>query len=150
MAALEMTTDECPFCALAAGSDDEVVAVRTGLVLAAPNPRQRPKNRGHVLIIPAAHITRLVDADPLLLQELYGLAGRVCMAVRDAFGATGSMLFQNENLPDQELHHLHIHVVPRRAGDDFRLPDPVKDQLTRAERVEQARAVAKWLGVAKA
>ena len=140
------TTSECPFCALAAGSDDEVLAVRTGLALVLPAPRQRPNHRGHTLIIPAAHVTRLVDADPLLLQELYGLAGRICRAVRDAFGATGSLLFQNENLPDQELHHLHIHVVPRRAGDEFKLPDPVKDQLTRAERIEQARSLAKWLG----
>jgi histidine triad (HIT) family protein len=103
-----------------------------------------------MLIVPVAHITRLVDSDPLLLQELYGQAGRICMAVREAFCATGSLLFQSENLPDQELHHLHIHVVPRRTGDDFQLPDPVKDQLTRAERVEQARSLAKWLGVAKA
>lgn len=150
MPARKMTTDECPFCALAAGSDEEVVSVRTGLTLALPALWQRPKNRGHTLIIPAAHITRLFDADPALLQELYGLAGRICMAVREVFGATGSLLFQNENLPDQQLHHLHIHVVPRRAGDDFRLPDPVKDQLTRPERVEQAQAVANWLGVARA
>ena len=60
------------------------------------------------------------------------------------------MLFQNENIPDQVLHHLHIHVVPRRPGDNFKLPDPVKDELTHEERVEQAAGLAKWLGVAKA
>jgi diadenosine tetraphosphate (Ap4A) HIT family hydrolase len=140
-----MATDECPFCTLAAGSDDDVVAVRTNSALVLPALWQRPKNRGHMLIIPTAHITRLVDVHPALLHELFGLAGRIAMAVRDVFDATGSLLFQNENLPDQELHHLHIHVVPRRAGDEFRLPDPVKDQLTRAERIAQAKALAKWI-----
>jgi RimJ/RimL family protein N-acetyltransferase len=46
-----------------------------------------------------------------------------------------------------EHHHLQIHVVPRRAGDDFRLPDSAKDQLTHEEQVEQARRLAAALGV---
>jgi histidine triad (HIT) family protein len=132
----------CPFCDLAAGSDDAVVAIRTPSALAFPAPKQRPNNRGHILIVPVAHVTRLVDADPSLLLELYGLAGRICMAVRDLFDAPGSLVFQNENIPDQVLHHLHIHVVPRRPGDDFKLPDPVKDELTHDEQVEHAKRLA--------
>ena len=69
------------------------------------------------------------------------VAGRVSMAVRKAFGAIGATLFQNDGTPDQVLYHVHIHVVPRSVGDDFKMPDPVKRSLTREERQAQALAV---------
>lgn len=145
-----MTTEQCPFCALAAGADDDVLVLRTASVLAFPAPRQRAKNRGHILIIPAEHVTRLSDASPELLQELFGLAARIGVAMSEAFGATGSMLFQNDNTPGQVLHHVHIHVIPRREGDDFRLPDTDKDDVTHQERADQAARLARSLAVAKA
>jgi histidine triad (HIT) family protein len=138
--------ETCPFCALAAGgADDDLIAVRTRSAFALPAPKQRPRNRGHILIIPNAHVTALADVEPPLLQEIYSLTGRVSIAVRSAFGGTGAMIFQNENLADQVLHHLHIHVVPRSAGDDFKLPDPIKDELSRDERVHQAGALRRGL-----
>jgi diadenosine tetraphosphate (Ap4A) HIT family hydrolase len=67
------------------------------------------------------------------------------MALRKSFGATGTTLFQHEDAPDQKLSHLHIHVVPRRGGDDFKMPDPDRDQWTREERVELALALKRVL-----
>jgi histidine triad (HIT) family protein len=132
----------CPFCALAPETaGDDLVAWRTERTFVLVPPQQRPRNRGHVLVLPRAHVTRLVDADPALRADLYGTVGQVSLAVRKAFGATGTTVFQNEDAPDQVLHHVHVHVVPRRAGDDFRLPDPVKDVLTLDERRAQARAL---------
>jgi diadenosine tetraphosphate (Ap4A) HIT family hydrolase len=60
------------------------------------------------------------------------------------------MLFQNENVPDNLVEHLHMHVVPRRPGDDFRLPEGSKGELTHDERVDQASRVAQCLDVSKA
>src|SRR5262249_53208678 len=108
---------------------------------------QRKHNRGHMLVVPVGHVTRLVDADASLLADLYHLAGEVSMAVREAFDATGATLFQNDNSPDQEIHHLHIHVVPRHAGDGFRLSDPDKDDLSISERRAQALALRRALGM---
>lgn len=134
--------DQCPFCILAVGREDEpLVALRTPNSLVVPALKQRPRNRGHMLVLPKAHLTRLIDADASLLAELYMLAGRVSMAVRKAFGATGATLFQNDSSPDQVLLHMHIHVVPRREGDNFKLPDPTKDELSREEREQQALAL---------
>jgi histidine triad (HIT) family protein len=138
----------CPFCALAAGSDEAIVALRTERTIAFPAPFQRPRNKGHILIVPTGHITRLADADAALLAELYGAAGRICLAVRGAFDATGSMLLQNETIPGQVLHHLHIHVVPRRPDDDFRLSDPNALELSRDERIVQASALRHHLDLA--
>jgi histidine triad (HIT) family protein len=136
----------CPFCVIAAGGpDDDLIAIRTRNTFVLPAPKQRPRNRGHILIIPNAHVTALADVAPPLLQEIYGLTGRVSIAVRSAFGGTGAMIFQNEKVPDQLLHHIHIHVVPRTAGDEFKLPDPIKDELSRDERRHQAIALRRAL-----
>jgi diadenosine tetraphosphate (Ap4A) HIT family hydrolase len=69
------------------------------------------------------------------------------MAMRDAFGATGVTLFQNEDAPDQDLSHLHVHVVPRRSGDDFRLPDPNIEVVSHQERRRQALELQRALGL---
>src|SRR5689334_9793353 len=96
--------DACPFCEIASGAADaDLVALRTPDVLVVPVTHQRPLNRGHVLVLPARHVTRLADAGPALLAEIYGVAGRVSMAVRTAFGATGATIFQNDGSPDQVL-----------------------------------------------
>jgi histidine triad (HIT) family protein len=135
----------CPFCELVTSDDIDLFAYKTSRVFVVPAPRQRPLNRGHMLVLPTAHIIRLSEVEPPLMEELYSIAGRVSMAVRNAFGATGATLFQNDDAPDQVLAHLHIHVVPRRSGDDFKLPDPSKDELSRQEREDQARALRQVL-----
>ena len=127
----------CPYCVLAT-VETELFALSTPSVLVVPALKQRRFNRGHMLVLPRAHVTRLRDAEPSLLHELYTVAGCVSAAVRQAFGATGATLFQNDEAPDQELLHLHIHIVPRKAGDDFKLPDPMIEEVGREERLHQA------------
>jgi histidine triad (HIT) family protein len=142
-----MPMDQCPFCLLAAGgANEDLVALRTPAAIVVPALKQRPLNRGHALILPTAHVTRLIDAEAPLLHDLYSVAARVSMAVRAAFDATGATLFQNDDAPDQVLTHLHVHVVPRRAGDGFRLPDPASAEVSREERRRQALALRRALG----
>jgi histidine triad (HIT) family protein len=137
--------NDCPFCVLAAGGENDLIALRTPSLIVVPALRQRQLNRGHMLVLPSTHVTRMADVEPSLSAELYKVAGRVSMAVRQTFGASGATLFQNDDAPDQELLHLHIHVVPRKAGDDFKLPDPMIDEVSREERQHQALALRRAL-----
>jgi len=98
-----------------------------------------------MLVLPTSHVARLSELEPLLLQELYTVAGRVSIAVRQAFGATGATLFQNDDAPDQILSHVHIHVIPRRTGDQFKLPDSNKLEMSRKELEEQASVLRQTL-----
>jgi histidine triad (HIT) family protein len=136
---------ECPFCTLAGGAEKDLLVLRTPNVLVVPALKQRRLNRGQMLILPRVHVTRMIDAEPSLIQELYTVAGRVSMAVRQAFDATGATLFQNDDAPDQEIIHLHIHVVPRRSRDEFKLPDPMIEELSREERQHQTLALQRVL-----
>jgi histidine triad (HIT) family protein len=129
----------CPFCLIGAGDvDRELVAYRTRRIFVLPVPWQRTNNLGHCLILPTMHVTSLHAASPDLLTELFDVVSQVTAAVRDAFGAPGSMVLQNNNVPDQTLFHLHVHVIPRSPGDGFTLPDNTKLQIPFAVRAQQA------------
>ena len=63
-----------------------------------------------------------------------------------AHGATGATLLLNQDAPDQTLGHLHLHVIPRLAGDGFRIPEPDRRTVDRAERAAQAATLRSALG----
>ena len=119
--------------------------MRTSSLCVVPAMKQRRNNRGHMLVLPTEHIVRLIDVERFLLQDLYAAAARVSIAMTNAFGATGATLFQNDNAPDQTLFHLHIHVVPRTAGDNFQLPDATRELVSHEERRHQARVLSRAL-----
>lgn len=132
----------CPFCEIAARDEwADLVAWRTGDVFVVIPPRQRPRNPGHALVLPIDHRTALSSLPPATLATLYRTAGRVGLAQRRVFGATGTTMFQNETAPDQVLEHLHVHVVPRFPGDGFAMPDPGIVDVSREVRAAQARAL---------
>src|SRR5688572_24507296 len=134
---------ECPFCTVAA--DAELIALATPRVLVFPALKQRRLNRGHMLITPRAHVTTLIDFDKALIEELYTVAAQVSAAVRDCFVASGATLFQGDEAPEQTLLHVHVHVVPRKADDNFRIPDPLIEELGRQARQLQALALRQTL-----
>lgn len=136
----------CPFCQIAAGEvDSDLVAYRSANVFVLPALTQRENNRGHVLVLPTAHVIELVGAPPGLLRELFDVVARVSRAALPAFGAVGTTIFQNNGAPDQILSHLHVHVVPRFANDDFRIPEPAISVIDPAIRAAQAAALARAL-----
>jgi diadenosine tetraphosphate (Ap4A) HIT family hydrolase len=48
-----------------------LIAYKTSRVFVVPALRQRPLDRGHMLVLPTVHATRLSELEPPLLQELY-------------------------------------------------------------------------------
>jgi len=72
------------------------------------------------------------------LTELFDVVAQVTAAVREAFGAPGSMVLQNDNIPGQTLSHLHVHVIPRSPDDGFILADPGKIEVSFEVRAQQA------------
>lgn len=105
---------DCAFCRIGQGEiDEDLVAYRSENVFVVPELKQRPNNPGHALVLPVSHVTDLHDVPADLLHEIFEVTARVTSGVKDAYGAVGSTVTQNNHIPGQELHHVHVHVVPR-------------------------------------
>jgi histidine triad (HIT) family protein len=108
----------CPFCAIVAGSDDDVEVVYRDDVAVAFLDR-RPLFPGHVLVVPARHVDTLPDLEDADLAPFFSVVRRIAAAVPTALGAQGTFVAMNNNV-SQSVAHLHVHVVPRTKGDGLR------------------------------
>lgn len=78
-----------------------------------------PASRGHMLIIPNRHVASFFDLHANEVIDIYDLAERAAHMVSDADGWTIGI---NEGeAAGRTVHHLHMHLIPRRWGD---VPDP--------------------------
>lgn len=79
----------------------------------------RPITRGHTLIVPKTHATDLDELDPALGARLFAFGHRLAKAVRRSDLGTDSahLLVNDGKAAFQTVHHVHLHVIPRRRGD---------------------------------
>lgn len=107
--------DACPFCRIVEGGEASVVHADP-CALAFMNLRQG--NPGHVLVVPRRHIPTVFDLDPETAAGIARAVARVARAVRAAFAAGDLNVWQSNGVAaGQEVDHLHVHLLPRRAGD---------------------------------
>ncbi|MCW2775944.1 MAG: family hydrolase [Nocardioides sp.] len=108
---------DCVFCSIVAGD------VPADVVLDEPDfvafLDRRPLFKGHVLLVPRAHVVTLPDLPAGLRDGFLAAAQRLASAVLDGLGAQGSFVAMN-NVVSQSVAHLHLHVVPRTKGDGLR------------------------------
>lgn len=80
-----------------------------------------PTNRGHTLVVPKRHCSGLLDCAGSVLPPWILATQKIAQAVKNGMQADGLNLMQNEGAAaGQVVPHLHIHIVPRFAGDGFR------------------------------
>jgi len=82
---------------------------------------------GHTLIVPRRHATDLLDCPGDLAGRLFAASARVAAAVLAATGADGFNVWSaNGPAAGQTVFHLHLHVLPRFAADQFGLRFPIE------------------------
>ena len=116
----------CFFCRLAAADPAEdatnLVLFREASAYLLLN--RFPYNSGHVMVAPRAHIGDFTSMAPDLVSALFLLTQRVMAVLIDEYHAHGFNIGLNlgsvagAGVPD----HLHVHVVPRWAGDTNYMP----------------------------
>jgi histidine triad (HIT) family protein len=109
--------DDCLFCAIVAGNAAAHVVADEPDVVAFLDIR--PVFKGHVLVVPRAHIVTLPELPTALLTAVFTVVQRCAAAMVEGLGSQGSWVAQN-NVVSQAVPHVHVHVVPRTKGDGLR------------------------------
>ena len=111
-----MDTLGCPFCS---PLSENVVLVNDFCFARWDN---YPVNEGHMLIIPHRHIADYFDANEEEKKALWGLVDQAKLFLDNQLSPQGYNIGVNVGeVAGQTVSHLHIHLIPRYAGD---MPDP--------------------------
>jgi histidine triad (HIT) family protein len=87
-----------------------------------------PRTPGHALVIPKAPARNILDIAPDDLAHVMKVAQKIARAGMKAFAADGITLQQfSEPAGGQVVFHLHVHVMPRRAGVQLKPPASFKE-----------------------
>ena len=106
----------CIFCRIVAGEIPAEVVAREPDVTAFLDVQ--PLADGHVLVVPRAHAACIEDLEPAAADALFRTVTRLAGPVRDALGAAGTTIgINNGEATGQTIPHVHVHIVPRWAGD---------------------------------
>lgn len=107
-------TGTCVFCAIVAGrSPATVVQEWPDAVAIVP---LNPVTDGHTLIIPRRHVRDAAE-NPAVTAAAMHRAAQYMVNVGDA-----NIITSKGAAATQTVFHLHVHVVPRQAGDGLPLP----------------------------
>lgn len=110
-----MYNDACIFCRIARKQAPASVVYEDEAVLAFLDIK--PLSEGHTLVIPKEHYATVFDIPEELVAQLHKVVKRVALAVREVTKADGiSIIQQNGKAADQDVFHLHVHVIPRFEG----------------------------------
>ena len=90
-----------------------------------------PRAPGHALVLPKSPARNLLDVAPGDLAHVMTVAQKIAQAQMKVFGADGITVQQfNESAGGQVVFHLHVHVVPRKAGVAMKPPASVKEETS--------------------
>ncbi len=116
-----MRTDpECIFCKIVAGDipcfklyeDDQTLAFMD----------INPGNEGHALVITKEHWEDIYTVPADLLAAMAKTLQKVAKAVNKTLSPDGINLVQaNGKGAAQSIFHFHMHVLPRKIGDELKL-----------------------------
>jgi histidine triad (HIT) family protein len=103
----------CVFCRIVAGQAPvEITAIWHDAIAIIP---LNPVTDGHMLVISRQHVTDAAD-DPDVTAATMRRAAELAAA------SPCNLITSRGSQATQTVFHLHIHVVPRRAGDGLALP----------------------------
>lgn len=116
-----MTADpDCLFCKIIAGEipcfkldeNDETLAFMD----------INPANEGHALVIPKKHARDVYAVSDAAITATVKTAKKIAAAIDKTLNPDGLNLLQcNGPAAAQSVFHFHMHVLPRREGDELKL-----------------------------
>jgi len=112
--------NDCIFCKIVAGDLPAEKVYEDEKVLAFMDIR--PTNAGHVLVIPKAHSTNVLDIEESDWVEVAKATRNIAKATKSATQACGLNLIMNvEPCAGQVVMHPHAHIIPRYENDGLEI-----------------------------
>ena len=129
----------CVFCRAAEGDDEERLVVHRGdsaIVLL----NKFPYSSGHLMVAPTRHTGDFGDLTDEEVLEIHRLASRGLAALAETYAPQGYNVGWNLGriAGAGVTDHVHLHVVPRWAGDTNFMP-VLADVKVMAEHLEETR-----------
>ncbi|HEU4706198.1 MAG TPA: HIT domain-containing protein [Solirubrobacterales bacterium] len=131
--------EECIFCAKPAAKDDEANLIvhrgeRCFVIL-----NLFPYTNGHLMVAPYEHVGRLQELPTETLAEMMTLAQRAMERLEEVYQPHGyNVGFNQGRVAGAGVeHHIHMHVVPRWAGDNNFMP-VIADTKVMPQSIEQS------------
>jgi histidine triad (HIT) family protein len=88
-----------------------------------------PRSPGHTLVLPKTAARNILDVSPDDLAHVMMVAQKVAKAAMKVLEADGVTVQQfNEGAGGQVVFHLHVHVIPRKAGVAMKPPASEKEK----------------------
>jgi histidine triad (HIT) family protein len=88
-----------------------------------------PRAPGHTLVLPKTAARNIFDVGADDLAHVAKVAQKVAKAAMAVFAADGVTVQQfNEGAGGQVVFHLHVHVIPRKAGVAMKPPASEKEK----------------------
>ena len=112
--------DDCIFCVKPEEGDDrEALIVHRGercyVIL-----NLYPYTSGHLMVAPFEHVGRVQDIDPATMAEMLDLSQQAIRRMEEVYSPEG--VNQGRVAGAGVEGHIHLHVVPRWAGDNNYMP----------------------------
>ena len=87
-----------------------------------------PRAPGHALVLPKAAARNILDVGADDFAHVMKVAQKIAKVSVEVFGADGVTLQQfSESAGGQVVFHLHVHVIPRKAGIALKSPASFKE-----------------------
>jgi histidine triad (HIT) family protein len=78
-----------------------------------------PITPGHTLISPLRHVQKFEELTDDEKKAIFELTAEIKGVLREVFGAEGfNHAWNEEKIAGQSIPHFHLHIVPRKTGDE--------------------------------
>ncbi|MFA5207988.1 MAG: HIT family protein [Candidatus Paceibacterota bacterium] len=110
--------ENCVFCKIINNEIPSYKIYEDDLVLAFLDIN--PAVKGHTLVIPKKHARDIFEIEEKYLERIISVAQKISNKMKDNFNAEGVNLYHaSGSAAEQSVFHFHLHIIPRRKGDNI-------------------------------
>ena len=110
------TADTCIFCKIAQKKIDAKIIDENENAIAFLDAF--PLTAGHTLVITKKHYAKLQEVELDQMAHLFNLIRKILPPIEKGTGVQSTLIaIHNGKDAGQVIPHLHVHIVPRKAGD---------------------------------